>query len=75
VLHTRNTNREDCEMPSEQLTIRQTPTGYWTVQRGGVHVAGSTTRRGAEAERELMMRLARRSIRRAATRVPAKTKT
>jgi hypothetical protein len=50
----------------ERLTVRQTRTGYWTVQRGSVHIAGSTTRRGAEAERELLLRLARRSVRRAA---------
>jgi hypothetical protein len=41
----------------EQLTIRQTSTGYWTVQRGAVHVAGGPTRRAAEAERELLKRL------------------
>jgi hypothetical protein len=41
----------------EQLTIRQTPTGYWSVQRGAVHVVGAPTRSGAEAERELLRRL------------------
>jgi hypothetical protein len=41
----------------EQLTIRQTPTGYWSVQRGAVHVAGAPTRSAAEAERELLRRL------------------
>jgi hypothetical protein len=43
----------------EQLTIRQTPTGYWSVQRGAVHVVGAPTRSGAEAERELLSRLRR----------------
>jgi hypothetical protein len=43
----------------EQLTIRQTPTGYWSVQRGAVHVVGAPTRSGAEAERELLRRLRR----------------
>ncbi len=52
-------------MQSQQLTIRQTPTGYWTVQRGDVHLAGSMTKRGAEAERDLMLRLGRRAVRRA----------
>lgn len=41
----------------EQLTIRQTPTGYWSVQRGAVHLVGAPTRRGAEAECELFRRL------------------
>jgi hypothetical protein len=56
---------------SEQLTISQTPTGYWTVQRGEVHLAGSMTRRGAEAERDLLMRLGSRTVRRAAGRRPS----
>ncbi|HEX4467085.1 MAG TPA: hypothetical protein VH025_07845 [Solirubrobacteraceae bacterium] len=49
----------------EQLTITQTRTGYWTVQRGRVHVAGASTRKGAEAERDLRNRLRGRTIRRA----------
>ena len=40
----------------EQLTIKQTPTGYWTVQRGATQLAGAATRKGAEAERELFKR-------------------
>ena len=52
----------------QRLTIKQTATGYWTVLRDGVHVGGSMTRRGAEAERELLRRLSRRSPRRAAGR-------
>jgi hypothetical protein len=55
-------------MQPEQLTIKKTPTGYWTVQRGAVHLTGSMTRKGAEAERELLKRLSRRSIRRAPAR-------
>jgi hypothetical protein len=55
-------------MPTEadRLTIKRTATGYWTVQRGPVHVSGATTRKGAEAERELLKRLSRRSVRRTA---------
>jgi hypothetical protein len=53
---------------ADTLTIEQTPTGYWTVQREGRHLAGSMTRRGAEAERDLMLRLSRRSVRRTSTR-------
>jgi hypothetical protein len=56
---------------ADALTIEQTPTGYWTVQREGRHLAGSMTRRGAEAERDLMLRLSRRSVRRTTTRRPA----
>jgi len=52
----------------ERLTINRTATGYWTVQREGKDVAGSMTLRGAEAERELMVRLGRRSVRRTAVR-------
>ncbi len=55
-------------MQPQRLTIKRTATGWWTVQRGDVHVAGSTTRRGAEAERDLMMRLSQRTIRRTAAR-------
>jgi hypothetical protein len=58
-------------MQEDQLTIKKTPTGYWTVQRGAVHLAGSMTRKGAEAERELLKRLSRRSVRRKATRLTA----
>ena len=45
----------------EQLTIKQTPTGYWSVQRGATHLSGAATRKGAEAERELLKRLGNRS--------------
>jgi hypothetical protein len=58
-------------MQPEQLTIKKTPTGYWTVQRGATQLAGSMTRKGAEAERELLKRLSRRSVRRAAARASA----
>lgn len=44
----------------EQLTIRQTPTGYWSVQRGGTHITGAMTRKSAEAECEMLKRLGRR---------------
>jgi hypothetical protein len=54
----------------EQLTIRQTATGYWTVTRGNVDLAGAMTRKGAEAERELLSRLRSRAVRRARQRRP-----
>jgi hypothetical protein len=56
-------------MEPDRLTIKKTATGYWTVQRGAVHLTGSMTRKGAEAERDLLKRLSRRSVRRTATRV------
>jgi hypothetical protein len=58
-------------MDAERLTIKKTATGYWTVLRGPVHVAGATTRKGAEAERELLRRLSRRSVRRTGARTVA----
>jgi hypothetical protein len=58
-------------MQTQKLTIKQTATGYWTVQRGAVHLAGAMTRRGAEAERELLRRLSRRNVRRTAPRADA----
>lgn len=54
------------------LTIEQTATGYWTVQRGGVQVAFAMTRRAAEHEREMLRRLSECSARRAGTREPAR---
>ena len=49
---------------ARELTIKQTSTGYWVVQRGGVSVAGAMTRKAAESERELLRRLRDRSLRR-----------
>jgi hypothetical protein len=48
-------------MDEEQLSVKQTATGYWIVKRGAVELAGAVTRQGAEAERELMRRLGDRS--------------
>ena len=53
---------------SEQLTIKQTRTGYWIVVRGRVHVSSAMTRKGAEAERDLLSRLSRATKRRAGER-------
>jgi len=52
-------------MPQEQLTIKQTRTGYWSVRRGSTHIVGAMTRKGAEAEQELLSRLGSRTDRRA----------
>lgn len=53
---------------SPRLTIKQTATGWWTVQRGSVQLAGAMTRTAAERERELLRRLSQSSTRRAGTR-------
>ena len=55
---------------SPRLTIKQTATGWWTVQRGTVQLAGAMTRTAAERERDLLRRLGRSSGRRAGSRTP-----
>jgi len=55
-------------MQPPQLTIKKTPTGYWTVQRGSVQLAGAMTRSAAEREREVLRRIGQSSERRAGTR-------
>jgi hypothetical protein len=49
---------------AQRLKIKQTATGYWVVERGAVQLAGATTRKAAEAERDLLNRLRNRSMRR-----------
>jgi hypothetical protein len=56
---------------AEPLTIKQTPTGYWSVQRGATHLSGAATRKGAEAERELLKRISSRDEPRSEPREPA----
>ena len=53
---------------AERLKVKQTATGYWVVERGAVQLAGATTQRGAEAERDLLNRLRARSVRRVTRR-------
>jgi hypothetical protein len=45
----------------QQLTVKQTASNYWVVERGPNAIAGALTREAAEAERELMRRLQRRT--------------
>jgi hypothetical protein len=52
-------------MQTNQLTIKQTATGWWTVQRGRIQLAGAWTKDGAERERELLKALSECSKRRA----------
>jgi hypothetical protein len=56
---------------TEQLTITQTPTGYWSVRRGATHITGAMTRKGAEAERDLLRQLGSRRDRRTVRRLQA----
>ena len=51
-------------MHADQLKIKQTATGYWIVEQGAVQLAGAMTRSAAEAERDLVNQLRRRSVRR-----------
>lgn len=55
-------------MQGKQLTIKQTATNYWVVQRGSVHLAGAMTRKAAEAERDMLNRLRTGSVRRQSRR-------
>jgi len=58
-------------MQPPKLTIKQTPTGYWTVQRGSVQLAGAMTRTAAERERDMLRRLSLSTGRRAGSRPTA----
>jgi hypothetical protein len=46
---------------NEQLTVKRTARNFWIVQSGPDALAGGVTRRAAEAERELVRRLRRRT--------------
>jgi hypothetical protein len=46
---------------SEKLTVQQTASNYWTVRSGDAEISGAVTRQAAEAERELVRRLRRRT--------------
>ncbi|HUA73818.1 MAG TPA: hypothetical protein VL988_03590 [Solirubrobacteraceae bacterium] len=45
----------------QQLTVKQKARTYWVVERGRDEIAGGLTRQAAEAERELVRRLRRRT--------------
>jgi hypothetical protein len=61
-------DRQSTIVGTERLTVKQTATGYWVVERGAVQLTGATTRRAAEAERELLRRLHDRRVRRLSPR-------
>jgi hypothetical protein len=46
---------------TDQLTVKQSASNYWVVSSGTTELSGAVTRQGAEAERELMRRLRRRT--------------
>jgi hypothetical protein len=56
----------------EQLIVKQKARTYWVVEREWHEIAGGPTRQAAEAERELVRRLRRRTaqMRRTAPRRP-----
>ena len=58
----------------QRLSIKQTRTGYWSVQRDSVHLSGAMTRKGAEAERELLSRLSHAQVRRSARSAGIRTR-
>ena len=58
--HERSTDTFDL-MQANELTVKRTAQNYWVVQSGSNAVAGGVTRQAAEAERELMRRLRRRT--------------
>ena len=58
--HERTTSTVD-PMQANELTVKRTARNYWVVQSGSDAVAGGVTRQAAEAERELMRRLRRRT--------------
>ncbi|HTZ88122.1 MAG TPA: hypothetical protein VMB05_15760 [Solirubrobacteraceae bacterium] len=45
----------------ERLTVKQKARTYWVVERDRNEIAGGLTRQAAEAERELVQRLRRRT--------------
>jgi hypothetical protein len=49
-------------MPAnEPLTVKRTARNYWVVQSGADALSGGVTRQAAEAERELVRKLRRRT--------------
>jgi hypothetical protein len=65
-------------MQAQRLTIKQTATGYWTVERGATQLAGAMTRQAAERERDLLRRLSACTTKRTRSRTgrrPSSTRT
>jgi hypothetical protein len=44
-------------MALEELSVRQTATGYWVIQSGEIELSGAITRKAAEAECEVLRQI------------------
>lgn len=51
----------DDDDDDQRLTVKQAAINYWVVQSGSEQLSGAVTRQAAEAERDLMRRLRRRT--------------
>ena len=48
-------------MALEELSVKETNTGYWVIQSGNVELCGAITRAAAEAECEILRRIRARA--------------
>jgi hypothetical protein len=48
-------------MALEELSVKQTSTGYWVVHSGEIELQGAITRAAAEAECDVLRRIRRRA--------------
>jgi hypothetical protein len=44
-----------------ELSVGQTPTGYWVIKSGDIELSGAITRAAAEAECEVLRRIRERA--------------
>ncbi|HEX8714074.1 MAG TPA: hypothetical protein VF706_00775 [Solirubrobacteraceae bacterium] len=51
----------DDALDVQQLTVSRTAPNYWVVRSGASELSGAVTRQAAEAERDLVRRLRRRT--------------
>jgi hypothetical protein len=48
-------------MALQELSVKETHTGYWVIQSGDVELSGAITRAAAEAECEVLRRIRTRA--------------
>jgi hypothetical protein len=48
-------------MSLDELSVKETPTGYWVVQSGDIELPGAITRAAAEAECEVLRQIRTRA--------------
>jgi hypothetical protein len=48
-------------MALEELSVKQTSTGYWVIQSGNIDLSGAITRAAAEAECDVLRRIRERA--------------